>query len=102
MNPQIERIKLMEQHLDAVCGAVAAMTEALGRLEAARVSADELGAYYGSELWRQDLADDEAGRLPRDLRRGVLSEDGVWNALVDWRQLNGMFLTDKANDITIS
>ena len=27
------------------------------------------------------FADDEAGLLPKDLKRGVLSEDGLWNLL---------------------
>ena len=43
----------------------------------------ELSAYYGSEVWRQDLADDEAGELPADLARGVLSEDGIYNLLCE-------------------
>ncbi len=57
-----------------------------------------LKAYYGSELWKQDYADDEAGRLPADLKRGVLSEDGLWNLLSDASELNkrlGLRLTNK-------
>ena len=46
-----------------------------------------LDEYYGSEVWRQDLADDEAGRLPKGLKRGVLSEDGIWNLLSDYHEL---------------
>lgn len=42
-----------------------------------------LSDYYGSEVWKQDFADDEAGLLPKDLKRGVLSEDGLWNLLSD-------------------
>jgi hypothetical protein len=47
-----------------------------------------LEKYYGSDVWRKDLADDEAGRLPKGLKRGVLSEDGIWNLLSDYRELN--------------
>lgn len=47
----------------------------------------ELDAYYGSSEWRQDFADDEAGLLPKDLPRGVLSEDGIFNVLVSYREL---------------
>lgn len=43
-----------------------------------------LSDYYGSEIWKLDFADDEAGLLPKDLKRGVLSEDGLWNLLSDW------------------
>ena len=45
--------------------------------EASRILAE----YYGSDEWKRDFADDEAGILPKDLKRGVLSEDGIWNIL---------------------
>ena len=38
---------------------------------------DRLEAYYVSDEWKRDFADDEAGRLPQSLKRGVLSEDGI-------------------------
>ena len=43
-----------------------------------------LSDYYSSDEWKQDYTDDEAGRLPKDLKRGVLSEDGIWNLLSQW------------------
>ena len=50
-----------------------------------------LSNYYSSAEWKQDFADDEAGLLPKDLKRGVLSEDGLWNLLSDWRELEERF-----------
>lgn len=47
-----------------------------------------LSSYYDSDDWKQDYADDEAGRLPKRLKRGVLSEDGIWNLLTNWKELN--------------
>ena len=44
-------------------------------------------SYYGSEEWKVDFAADEAHRLPKDLKRGVLSEDAIWNMLEDYRNL---------------
>lgn len=41
----------------------------------------ELEKYYTSDAWKQDFAADEAGLLPKKLKRGVLSEDGVYNLL---------------------
>ena len=38
----------------------------------------ELSAYYRSDAWKRDFAADEAGLLPKDLKRGVLSEDGIY------------------------
>ena len=40
-----------------------------------------LSDYYSSPAWKRDLAADEAGLLPEDLKRGVLSEDGIYNLL---------------------
>ena len=40
-----------------------------------------LSDYYGSPAWKRDLASDEAGLLPKDLKRGVLSEDGIYDLL---------------------
>ena len=45
-----------------------------------------LERYYTSGAWKQDYADEEAGLFPRDLPRGVLSEDGIWNALEEYRE----------------
>ena len=50
----------------------------------------EIGAleeYYHSKTWQEDFADDEAGRLPKDLKRGVLSEDGIWDAINDFKEM---------------
>ena len=53
-------------------------------LKAIKEDVAELCKYYGSELWKLDFAADEAGYLPPDLKRGVLSEDGIWNLLFDY------------------
>ncbi|WP_081843174.1 DUF4298 domain-containing protein [Butyrivibrio sp. WCE2006] len=41
----------------------------------------KLADYYSSPDWKDDFALDEEGKLPQDLKRGVLSEDGVYNLL---------------------
>lgn len=35
--------------------------------------------YYQSDLWKYDYQMDELGLLPSDLKRGILSEDGIYN-----------------------
>lgn len=85
---QIERIKAMEQHLDRVSQAVMKLSSALDEYAEAQEALRELEAYYSSDEWKQDFADDEAGLLPKDLKRGVLSEDAIWNVLEDSRNLN--------------
>ena len=41
----------------------------------------KLSDYYGSKQWRKDFEADVQGLYPEDLKRGVLSEDGVYNLL---------------------
>ena len=41
----------------------------------------KLSDYYGSKQWKKDFEADEQGLYPEDLKRGVLSEDGVYNLL---------------------
>ena len=84
---QTERIKMMEQRLERAASAVMELSAALDKYEAAQDDIAALSEYYGSELWKQDFADDEAGHLPADLKRGVLSEDGLWNLFSDVREL---------------
>ena len=79
---QIERIKRMEQRFNK---ALAALKDgSADSLKAIKEDVAELSKYYHSELWKQDFAADEAGILPPDLKRGVLSEDGIWNLLSDY------------------
>ena len=93
---QIERIKWMEHRFN---NALAAIKDGSAvSLKAVKEYVAELSKYYGSELWKQDFAADErqrvgdgtlgmAGKLPLDLKRGVLSEDGIWNLLSDYREI---------------
>ena len=84
---QLARIRQMERRLDRATAAVKRLAVALDKYEAAQHDIAALDEYYGSEAWRQDFADDEAGRLPEGLKRGVLSEDAIWNLLTDCREL---------------
>lgn len=46
-----------------------------------------LEAYYTSLAWRTDFEADEAGLLPSDLKHGVLSEDGIYNLLEEYKRV---------------
>ena len=80
---QIERIMYMEKALDTVTEAVSGLEKTLEDYRAASNLLQELTAYYMGEQWRQDYEDDCAGKLPGDLKRGVLSEDAVYDLLSD-------------------
>ena len=90
---QLTRIRARERRLEEATAAVQQREEALERYEAVLEDMTALEVYLGSEEWRQDLADDEKGLLPQDLKRGVLSEDGIWNLLEDNRDVAIMMQT---------
>lgn len=92
---QIERIKQMELRMERAATAVMELSAALENYEAVQEDIAALKQYYGSEVWKQDFAADEAGLLPADLKRGVLSEDGIWNLLEDAKELNKRIDYDK-------
>ena len=87
---QIERIRQMELRMERAAKAVMELSAALDNYAAVQDDIAALEQYYGSEEWKQDFAADEAGLLPADLKRGVLSEDGIWNLLSDVRELLGV------------
>ena len=84
---QIERIKKMEECLDASAAAVEKLGAALKEYEAVQKQYKKLSDYYGSPRWMKDFEDDEAGKLPQDLERGVLSEDAVYDLITENREL---------------
>ena len=85
---QIERITQMERKMERVAMAVLNLSAALEEFEAVQGDIITLSEYYSSSEWKQDFDDDEAGKLPTGLKRGVLSEDGIWNLLEDVHELN--------------
>lgn len=84
---QIERIKKMEARLERASEVVMKLSAVLDDYVETLEDIRALESYYGSEEWKKDFADEEANRLPKDLKRGVLSEDGIWNMLEDHRNL---------------
>ena len=84
---QLARIRQMERRFRAVSAAMKRLNAALDKWEAVQDDITALNGYYGSQEWRKDFEDDEAGLLPEDLKRGVLSEDGLWNLLDSCKEL---------------
>lgn len=76
-----KRIQEMEERFDKSLQAVAELSTALEHYVAVQADLAELQHYINSGAWRRDYEADEAGLLPSDLKRGVLSEDGLWNLL---------------------
>ena len=83
----IERITHMESLLDKSTEIINRLEQALKDFNALQPDIAELEAYYTSPQWRKDFEADEAGKLPKDLKRGVLSEDGIYDLLTDYQCL---------------
>ncbi len=82
---RIDRIREMEERMDRV----ARWVEALKQLPSIQNDVYELASYYESDMWMEDYQADEAGELPADLKRGVLSEDGLYDLLAEYNDLIG-------------
>ena len=95
---RIERIEEMERCLDASRAAVDRLAEAFDAYEAVQKDYLKLNSYYGSSLWVNDYEADEAGKLPASLKRGVLSEDAVYDEIAAVRDLSFRML-ELATDI---
>lgn len=78
---QIKRIKKYERIYDKALSSLKRYNDAAEKLERLMPNIKELISYYEGEKWREDFDDDEKGKFPPDLKRGVLSEDGVYNMI---------------------
>ena len=84
----IQRIAAMEAAFDRTDLAVRMLESAPDTYETVKVDIDRLTDYLESGAWREDFEADEAGLVPGGLKRGVLSEDGLYNLLADIVRVN--------------
>lgn len=87
MEEQVRRIQKMENSLNEAIAAVGQLDKALTQYEMMLPQLNQLINYYESPLWMEDYQADCEGKLPAQLRRGVLSEDAVYDFLSETRQL---------------
>ena len=78
----IARLEAMEKRLDACAEATRALQDALDGMAALKDDMTALFTYYGSEQWHDDREADERGLWPATLKRGILSEDLVYDEIV--------------------
>ena len=81
----ITRVKLMEQYMDEVSEVLKNCPESIKENKEIRLKITELENYQKSGQWLLDYECDERGELPADLKRGILSEDMLYNLLCDVR-----------------
>ena len=82
--PQIERIKKYESYMDEATLLIRTDRNS----DRLNYLISELEAYYESVKWRKDFESDEAGLLPKNLKRGVLSEDGINDLLDEYKEVS--------------
>lgn len=70
--PAVFRVFRMERYFDRLLAAPENPDPKLVRI---------LWSYIDSGLWLRDYTLDEEGAFPPNMKRGVLSEDGLWNLL---------------------
>ena len=80
----IKRIIRMEQCFDILQMAAEKNLEQIKQDEWLRAQLEMLIQYYEGEQWMEDYKLDEKGLLPKDLKRGILSEDGIYNFLAQF------------------
>lgn len=93
------RISTHETRFDRLQAAFAHLEEAIEVTRALLPDLADLESYYQAE-WREDFEADEQGLLPVDLKRGILSEDGLYNLLTDKEALS-QDLTDLAKALSL-
>ena len=80
---KIERITEMEEILDKSTDIFADVNKALDELENNMKRYNKLDKYYSSENWFIDEEAYREGKLPEDLKCGVLSEDLAYNLFIE-------------------
>ncbi len=77
----IERIQKMEAYFDEVVEALKKDSAILEKDASVKEKLQILIAYYENGQWLADYESDERGELPAELKRGILSQDGLYNLL---------------------
>lgn len=84
---RIKRITRMERYLDILQEAFHTNPSSIIENENLQDMLHKLTQYYETE-WRSDYKSDERGELPPSLKRGILSEDAVYNLLSDIKEVD--------------
>ena len=91
----VKRVAEMEERFDSLQQSVRALEDALNLSQDFRDNYKTLKKYIDSGKWLKYYETDEKGELPPDLKRGVLSQDGLYDLLQD-----ASGLIDSLRDLT--
>lgn len=82
----VKRIKKMETYFDTLSDAFKNAPNTIAADKGLRKMLKALTKYYEGGKWRKDYELDEKKLLEPTLKRGILSEDGVYNFLCDYKR----------------
>ena len=82
--PQIERIRKMESYFDMLTEVLKLCGSTSGLDEEQNGMLKELLAYYDGGEWMSDFRADEDGIIPKTLKRGILSEDALYDFFTEY------------------
>ena len=77
----LKRVREMEIRFDEVTRVLAELEDAAEEYRNFKPDLAILKEYMDSGQWKADFEADEAGEIPEDVKRGVLSEDGLYDLL---------------------
>lgn len=96
----VERVKRMEEASNRVEEMLSRLNQGLDDYTKVQHEIEMLEQYLDSKQWMADFEADEAGKLPEDLPRGVLSEDGLYDLLSRVEDVKERFV-DIVRDMTV-
>ncbi len=87
---RLARIEEMENICHRAFAALRGLESAAEDFRALERDIMRLETYYTSPLWLSDRDADQAGEVPRDMKRGILAEDTVWDLLTDIERVKAL------------
>ena len=89
----------MESILDKATQKMDTLEKKIAEYEEFQSEIKKLEAYYTSPQWKDDYAMDEAGEFPEKLKRGVLSQDGIFSRELESRRCRSrIMMSEKTKD----
>lgn len=77
----LTRVREMEDRYDELTRVIAGLDDAISEYNDFKADLQILREYMESGQWKKDFESDEAGQIPIEVKRGVLSEDGLYDLL---------------------
>ena len=77
----LARVREMEERYDRLRRVQTSLEDALAAFSRVQPDLEALKEYMDSGQWKADFERDEAGEIPAGVKRGVLSEDGLYDLL---------------------